>query len=56
MDSTTTELLARIEVLESEVAELRDMVEGTGVIFEMDMDTLAPELALLFSDDDGNTH
>jgi hypothetical protein len=55
MDKTTTELLARIEVLESEVLELRDKVEGTGILFEMDMDALGPEF-MLFFDDDGQSH
>ena len=55
MDATTTELLARVEILESEVKELRDQVEGAGIVFEMDMDELGPEF-LLFFDDDGNSH
>lgn len=55
MDSNTTELLARVEILESEVKELRDQVEGVGVVFEMDMDELGPEF-MLFFDDDGTAH
>lgn len=56
MDAISTELLARIEVLESEVKELRDQLEGGGIVFEMDMDELSPDFLLLFGDDDGNVH
>jgi len=55
MDDVTTELLARVQVLESEVQELREQVEGGGIIFEMDMDEMDPELLLLL-DDDGTAH
>lgn len=56
MDATVTELLARVEILEDEVRQLRADYESVGVVFEMDMDQLSPELALLFADDDGNIH
>ena len=56
MDNTVTELLARVEILEDEVKQLREYQEGFGVVFEMDMDELAPELALFFTDDDGSAH
>ena len=50
MDDVTTELLARVEVLESEVKELRDQVEGGGIVFEFD--ETDPEMAFFFGDDD----
>ena len=55
MGENDTEILARLEILESEVQEFREMVEGVGVVFEMDMDELAPDLMLLLSDDDDGT-
>lgn len=55
MNDITTEILARIEMLESDVKELRDQVEGVGVVFEMDMDELGPEFMLFFEDDE-NIH
>lgn len=51
MDATTTELLARLEIVESEVKELRDQVEGVGVVFEMDMDLISPEWLLEVDED-----
>ena len=53
MDENSTELLARIEILESEVTELRYMIESVGVVFEIDPDAIPPEF---FLDDDENYH
>lgn len=54
MDTTITELLARIEILEDDVRQLQHQIDEVGVVFEADMDMISPEW-LLFVDED-NKH
>lgn len=47
MDALTTELLARIEMLEDDVKQLQQIVDEGGVVFHCDMDLLPSDEELL---------
>lgn len=51
MDSKTTELLARIEILEDEVKSIQSQIDDVGIVFEADMDMISPDW-LLFVDEE----
>lgn len=56
MDRITTELLARIEMLEDDVKELQRQIDENGVVFHADMDLILTEEELLkWWDIDGET-
>ena len=56
MDRITTELLARIEMLEDDVKELQRQIDESGVVFHADMDLILTEEELLkWWDIDGET-
>ena len=46
-----TELLARIEILECEVKDLRRSIDEVGVVFECDIDSLALDWILDVDED-----
>lgn len=45
------ELIARIEMLEHEVKDLRRSIDEVGVVFECDMDLLSPDWLLEVDED-----
>lgn len=49
--TTTTELLARIELLEADVQDLRRTIDEAGVVFECDIDLLSPDWLLEVDED-----
>jgi len=53
MDALTTELLARIEMLEDDVKDLQRQLDEGGVVFYADMNLVSDEQALDLWDIEG---